>query len=64
MTLCCQVTNYPIDGLEREEINTTYTGSNNFTGSMGNSWSIPVQAGSPFPSRAVVSVGKYRPIFC
>jgi len=29
MTLCWQVTNYPIDALKREEINTTYTGSNN-----------------------------------
>ena len=64
MTLCCQVTNYPIDALKREEINTTYTGSNNFTGSMGNSWNIPMKAGGPFASRAVISVGKDHPIFC
>ena len=33
MTLCCQLTNYPIYELEREEIHTTYTGSNNFNDS-------------------------------
>jgi len=32
MTLCCQVTNYPINALEREEIHPTYIGSNNFPG--------------------------------
>jgi len=33
MTLCCQLTNYPINALEREDIHTTYAGSNNFNGS-------------------------------
>ena len=64
MTLCCQVTNYPINALEREEIHPTHTGSNNFTGSLGSSWNIPMQAGNPFASWMLYSVGKYHPIFC
>jgi len=41
MTPCCQVPNYPIDALEREEIHPTYTGSNNFTGSVGSHGTYP-----------------------
>jgi len=50
MTLCCQVTNYPINALEREEIHPTYTGSNNFNSSVENSWNTPMQAGNSFAS--------------
>ena len=42
----------------------SYTGSNDFPDSVGNPWNIPMQAGSPFGSRTVISEGKYRPIFC
>ncbi len=49
MTLCCQLTNYPIYELEREEIHTTYTGSNNFNGLDDRGKSLPAPVGSRSP---------------
>jgi len=49
MTLCCQVTNHPINALEREEIHTTYTGSNNFTGSGRHAKNMSAWVGNRSP---------------
>ena len=49
MTPCCQVTNYPINALEREEIDTTYTGSNNFNCADRSATNIPAQLGNRSP---------------
>ena len=49
MTLCCQLTNYAISALEREEIHTTYTGSNNFNDSDDQAKNMPAQVGNRSP---------------